>query len=59
MALHAEKLGKTKKALKLYESALTLDNMAHINREFIMAHLEDLKVVEEDTVTEDEEDEEN
>tara|TARA_B100000809_G_scaffold232268_1_gene248015 strand:- start:1878 stop:3059 length:1182 start_codon:yes stop_codon:yes gene_type:complete len=59
MALHAEKLGKTKKALKLYESALTLDNMAHINREFIMAHLEDLKVVEEDTVTEDEDDEEN
>nr|WP_321245158.1 alpha/beta hydrolase-fold protein [uncultured Psychroserpens sp.] len=59
MALHAEKLGKTKKALKLYESALTLDDMAHINKEFIMAHVEDLKFVEDDTETEDEDDEEN
>jgi predicted alpha/beta superfamily hydrolase len=59
MALHAEKLGKTKKALKLYESALDLDEMLHINKEFIMAHLEDLKVVEDDTETEDDDDEEN
>ena len=59
MALHAEKLGKTKKAVKLYESALELDEMIHINREFIMSHVEGLKVVEDDTVIEDEEDEEN
>jgi len=59
MALHAEKLGKTKKALKLYESALSLDEVIHINKEFIMAHLEDLKVVEDDSQTEDEDDEEN
>ncbi|MGS2725516.1 alpha/beta hydrolase-fold protein [Psychroserpens sp. BH13MA-6] len=58
MALHAEKLGKTKKALKLYESALTLEDMAHIDRDFIMSHLEDLKVVEDDTEI-DEDDEEN
>lgn len=59
MALHAEKLGKTKKAVKLYESALTLQDMTHINREFIMSHVEDLKVVEEDSENEDDEDEEN
>ncbi|WP_052467077.1 alpha/beta hydrolase [Psychroserpens damuponensis] len=59
MALHAEKLGKTKKAVKLYESALTLDEMSHINREFIMSHVEGLKVVEDDTETEDDDDEEN
>ncbi|WP_460220618.1 alpha/beta hydrolase-fold protein [Psychroserpens sp. MEBiC05023] len=59
MAQYAEKLGKTKKAVKLYESALTLDEMTHIDREFIMAHVEGLKVVEEDTETEDDEDEEN
>ncbi|OUR98223.1 hypothetical protein A9Q86_14310 [Flavobacteriales bacterium 33_180_T64] len=58
MALHAEKLGKTKKAVKLYESALTLEDMVHIDRDFIMSHVEGLKVVEEDTETDDE-DEEN
>lgn len=61
MALYAEKSGKTKKALKLYESALTLKDMAHIDREFIMSHVEGLKVVEGDTKLEenDDEDEEN
>jgi predicted alpha/beta superfamily hydrolase len=59
MALHAEKLGKTRKAVKLYESALTLDEMSHINREFIMSHVEGLKFVEDDTETELEDDEEN
>lgn len=59
MAQYAEKSGKTKKAVKLYESALTLDDMAHIDKEFIMSHVEGLKVVEEDTETEDDEDEEN
>ena len=60
MAQYAEKSGKTKKALKLYESALTLGDMAHIDKEFIMSHVEGLKVVEDDTETEeDDEDEEN
>ncbi|MDG5490472.1 esterase family protein [Psychroserpens sp. SPM9] len=59
MALYAEKLGKTKKALKLYETALGLEDMAHIDREFIMSHVEGLKVVEDDTEIEDEDDEEN
>ncbi|MEH6534857.1 MAG: alpha/beta hydrolase-fold protein [Psychroserpens sp.] len=60
MGLHAEKLGKTKKAVKLYESALALEDMVHIDREFIMSHVEGLKLVEEETETETEtEDEEN
>lgn len=60
MALYAEKLGKTKRAVKLYESALTLEDMKHINREFIMSHVEGLKVVEDDTETdENDDDEEN
>ena len=59
MALHAEKLGKTKKAVKLYESALTLDDMAHIDKDFIMSHVEGLKFVEDDTETDEDDDEEN
>lgn len=55
MALYAEKLGKTKKAVKLYESALTLEDMSHIDREFIMSHVEDLKVAEDDTEIEEDE----
>lgn len=55
MALYAEKLGKTKKAVKLYESALTLEDMSHIDREFIMSHVEDLKLAEDDTEIEDDE----
>jgi predicted alpha/beta superfamily hydrolase len=58
MAQYAEKLGKTKKAVKLYESALDLDEMDHINKEFIMAHVEDLKFVEDDTEIEKEDDDE-
>ncbi|MBO6605564.1 alpha/beta hydrolase-fold protein [Psychroserpens sp.] len=55
MALYAEKLGKTKKAVKLYESALTLEDMSHIDREFILSHVEDLKIAEDDTEVEDDE----
>lgn len=58
MAQYAEKLGKTKKAVKLYESALGLDEMTHINKEFIMEHVEGLKFVEDDTEVEEEEDDE-
>jgi predicted alpha/beta superfamily hydrolase len=60
MAQYAEKSGKTKRALKLYESALALEDMTHIDREFIMSHVEGLKVVADDTEKEeDHEDEEN
>lgn len=59
MAQYAEKLGKTKKAVKLYESALTLEDMAHIDRDFIMSHVEGLKFVEDDTETDEDDDEEN
>ena len=55
MALYAEKLGKTKKAVKLYESALTLEDMSHIDREFILSHVEDLKIAEDDTEIEEDE----
>lgn len=55
MALYAEKLGKTKKAVKLYESALSLEDMSHIDRDFIMSHVEDLKVAEDDTEIEEDE----
>lgn len=48
LALHAEKIGKTKKATKLYESALTLEETPQFNREFIMAHVEKLKFVAEE-----------
>ncbi len=55
IALYAEKLGKTKKAVKLYESALTLEDMSHIDREFILSHVEDLKIAEDDTEVEEDE----
>jgi len=53
MALHAEKSGKTKKAVKLYESALVLEDMSHIDKDFIMAHIEGLNLVEDDTEIEE------
>lgn len=49
LALHAEKMGKTKKATKLYESALTLQETAHFNKEFIMSQLDKLKFAAEET----------
>ena len=39
LAQYAEKVGKTKKAKKLYESALTLEDVSHINREFIFSKI--------------------
>ncbi|TXD82517.1 esterase [Subsaximicrobium wynnwilliamsii] len=58
MAQYAEKNGKTKKAVKLYESALVLEDMSHIDKEFIMTHIEGLKVVEDDTEIDEEDGEE-
>ena len=55
LAQHAEKVGKTKKAKKLYESALTLEDVSHINRDFIFSKIEELTVV----ATDDEEGEED
>ncbi|NRD19062.1 esterase [Winogradskyella eckloniae] len=63
LAQSAEKLGKTKKAKKLYEDALTLNDVSHINRDFIFSKIDELALTlvdvdEEDTeedVIEDEE----
>lgn len=49
LALHAEKTGKTKKASKLYETALTLTETPQFNREFILAQVEKLKLATEET----------
>lgn len=49
LALHAEKTGKTKKATKLYETALTLEETPKFNKDFIMAQMEKLKFAAEET----------
>jgi hypothetical protein len=49
MALHAERSGKTKKATKLYEEALGLEETPQFSKEFIMAQVEKLKFVAEET----------
>ncbi len=60
LAQYAEKTGKTKKAKKLYESALTLNDVSHINRDFIFSKIDELTVVDTDTEEgEEDEDEEN
>jgi len=60
LAQYAEKVGKTKKAKKLYESALTLEDVSHINREFIFSKIDELTVVDTDNDEgEEEEDEDN
>ena len=48
LALYAEKAGKTKKAMKLYEDALVLNESIVINKDFILSKVEDLKMVEND-----------
>lgn len=48
LALHAEKSGKTKKAKKLYQTALALENGTLINRDFIMSKVEGLEMTEID-----------
>jgi len=61
LAQYAEKIGKTKKAKKLYESALTLNDVSHINRDFIFSRIDELTVVDIDNDDEKEggEDEDN
>ena len=58
LAQHAELMGKTKKARKLYESAAQLNEVAHIDREFILSKIEELSVTDLDEEL-DEEDEDN
>jgi predicted alpha/beta superfamily hydrolase len=58
LAQHAELTGKTKKARKLYESAALLNEVAHIDREFILSKIEELSVTDLDQDL-DEENEDN
>lgn len=48
MALHAERVGKTKRAKKLYESALDLESTPHINKDLILSKVESLTVAGDD-----------
>jgi predicted alpha/beta superfamily hydrolase len=59
LAQHAEQSGKTKKAKKLYEDALTLEDVSHINRELIFSKIDELTVVDTDDDGEEDEDEDN
>lgn len=47
MALHAERIGKTKRAKKLYESALNLES-THIDKDLILLKVESLTVATDD-----------
>ncbi|WP_340154603.1 alpha/beta hydrolase-fold protein [uncultured Winogradskyella sp.] len=58
LAQSAEKLGKTKKAKKLYEEALTLNDVSHINRDFIFSKIDELTLSLVDTDDEETEEEE-
>lgn len=59
LAQHAEKVGKTKKAKKLYEEALKLEDVSHIDRDFIFSKIDELTVVDTDDEGEEEDDEDN
>ena len=48
MALHAERVGKTKRAKKLYESALDLEATPHIDKDLILLKVEGLAVAGDD-----------
>lgn len=58
LALHAEKLGKNKKATKFYESALTLDETTIIDKDYIKSKLKNLEALAVDD-NEKDDDEEN
>ena len=59
LALHAEKLGKNKKATKFYESALTLGETTIIDKDYIQTKLKSLQDLAIDDNERDNEDEEN
>ncbi len=62
LAHSLEKLGKNKKAMKLYESALSLNDATHINKDYIAEKIKELTVVstdiDEDTLENEEDYEE-
>jgi hypothetical protein len=59
LALHAEKLGKNKKATKYYESALLLGETTIIDKDYIKSKLESLEQLAIDDNQNEDEDEEN
>ncbi|MFK7832898.1 MAG: alpha/beta hydrolase-fold protein [Winogradskyella sp.] len=63
LAQSAERLGKTKKAKKLYESALELDETNHIDKDYIATKIEELTValveVDDEDLEESEEEDDN
>jgi predicted alpha/beta superfamily hydrolase len=59
IAHSAEKMGKTKKAKKLYESALALNDATNIDKDYIAAKIKELSVVLVDTDDDELEDENN
>ena len=59
IAHSAEKMGKTKKAKKLYESALVLNDATNIDKEYIATKIKELTVVLVDTDDEELEEEDN
>ncbi len=58
LAQSAEKRGKTKKAKKLYESALELNDATNINKDYIASKIEELTLALVDTDDKEEEEEE-
>lgn len=58
LAQYSEKMGKTKKAKKLYESALTLNDVSHIDRDYIFSKIDELTVVDTKDHEEDDNEEE-
>ena len=59
LALHAEKIGKSKRATKYYESALLLGETTIIDKDYIKSKLKDLKELATDDNENEYEDEEN
>jgi predicted alpha/beta superfamily hydrolase len=58
LAQHAEKVGKIKRAKKLYETALTLNDVSHIDRDYIFSRINELTLVDTDGVEGEGEDDE-
>lgn len=59
LAQYSEKVGKIKKAKKLYESALALNDVSHIDRDIIFSKIDELTIVDTDEEGEEEDNEEN
>lgn len=58
LAMHADQIGKKKKAAKLYQAALAMGDSPVIDKEFIMAMVEETNLATEDLEKEEEEDDE-